>query len=74
MSAGTVRRQGYRLSTRAAAQEYDVQFWAPRAKFLKSEVDRWNVPILPGMQGMQGLQQLALPQPPQQPPPPPPII
>ena len=47
--------------------ECDVQWWAPRAKFLKGEVDRWNTPVLPGMQG---LQQLALPPPPPPPPPP----
>ena len=49
--------------------ECDVQFWAPRAKFDKGEVDRWNVQTLPGMQA---LQQLALPPVPPLPPPPPP--
>ena len=47
--------------------ECDVQFWAPRAKFNKGEVDRWNKPVFPGMQG---LQQLAQPGPPLPPPPP----
>ena len=57
----------------AGSWECDVQWWAPRARFMRGEVDRWNNRVQsPGMQGLQSLSQSVASGTPLAPPPGPP--